>query len=64
MALCASCGLQVSGDIALCPHHHCGDLGDWAAANRVLCDFFHRKKAPTRLSCAERDDGNFWTPGG
>src|SRR5207247_5228590 len=59
MSLCASCGLQLSGDAALCPHHHCVYGDDWAVANRIMCDFFHRGKIPPRLTQMERDD-EFW----
>lgn len=59
MSLCASCGLQLSGDAALCPHHHCVYGDDWAVANRIMCDFFHRKKVPPRLAQLDRDD-DFW----
>jgi hypothetical protein len=59
MSLCASCGLQLSGDAALCPHHHCVYGDDWAVANRIMCDFFHRKKVPPRLAQHDRDD-DFW----
>ena len=59
MSLCASCGLQLSGDAGLCPHHHCVYGDDWAVANRIMCDFFHRKKVPPRLAQTERDD-DFW----
>jgi hypothetical protein len=59
MSLCASCGLQLSGDAALCPHHHCVYGDDWAVANRIMCDFFHRKKVPPRLAQSDRDD-DFW----
>jgi hypothetical protein len=59
MSLCASCGLQLSGEAALCPHHHCVYGDDWAVANRIMCDFFHRKKVPPRLAQQERDD-DFW----
>lgn len=59
MSLCASCGLQLSGDAALCPHHHCVYGDDWAVANRIMCDFFHRKKVPPRLAQPDRDD-DFW----
>jgi hypothetical protein len=59
MSLCASCGLQLTGDAGLCPHHHCVYGDDWAVANRIMCDFFHRKKVPPRLSQSERDD-DFW----
>jgi hypothetical protein len=59
MSLCASCGLQVSGDAALCPHHHCVDGDDWAVATRIMGDCFHRKTVPPRLAQADRDD-DFW----
>jgi len=59
MSLCASCGLQLSGDASLCPHHHCVYGDDWAVANRIMCDFFHRGKIPPRLTQTERDD-EFW----
>jgi hypothetical protein len=59
MSLCASCGLQLTGDAGLCPHHHCVYGDDWAVANRIMCDFFHRKKVPPRLSQSDRDD-DFW----
>jgi hypothetical protein len=59
MSLCASCGLQLTGDAALCPHHHCVYGDDWAVANRIMCDFFHRGKLPPRLAQTERDD-EFW----
>jgi hypothetical protein len=59
MSLCASCGLQLSGDAGLCPHHHCVYGDDWAVANRIMCDFFHRGKVPSRLAQSDRDD-DFW----
>jgi hypothetical protein len=59
MSLCASCGLQLSGEAGLCPHHHCVYGDDWAVANRIMCDFFHRQKVPPRLGQTERDD-DFW----
>ena len=59
MSLCASCGLQLSGDAGLCPHHHCVYGDDWAVANRIMCDFFHRRKVPRRLAQTDRDD-DFW----
>jgi hypothetical protein len=33
---------------------------DWAEANRIMCDFFHRGKLPARLAQKERDD-DFWS---
>jgi hypothetical protein len=59
MSLCASCGLQLAGDATLCPHHHCVYGDDWAVANRIMCDFFHRRKVPPRLAQHDRDD-DFW----
>jgi hypothetical protein len=59
VSLCASCGLQLTGDASLCPHHHCVYGDDWAVANRIMCDFFHRGKIPPRLAQTERDD-EFW----
>lgn len=59
MSLCASCGLQLSGDTGLCPHHHCVYGDDWAKGNKIMCDFIHRKKVPPRLPKEERDD-DFW----
>lgn len=60
MSLCASCGLQLSGDARLCPHHHMGYGDDWAKANRIICDGLHRGQWPKRLSLKERDD-DFWS---
>lgn len=54
MSLCASCGLQ--SEAGLCPHHHCVYGDDWARANRIQYDFFHRGKVPARLDVADRDD--------
>lgn len=57
MSLCASCGLQLSGNAELCPHHHCVYGDNWAEINRIMCDFFHREIAPPRLSKEERNEG-------
>jgi len=56
MTLCASCGLQLAGEFALCPHHHCVYGDNWAIGNRIMCDFFHRGVVPKRLLQADRDD--------
>ena len=55
MSVCVSCGLQLLGDTELCSHHQCVHGADWAVGNRIMCDFFHRKKVPPRLTAAERD---------
>jgi hypothetical protein len=62
MSLCSACGLPLADDGALCPHHHCVYGDDWAAANRIMCDFFHRGKVPPRLTRTERED-EFWHAG-
>ncbi len=59
MSFCASCGLQLSGDTALCPHHYFAYGDDWARANRIMCDFFHRRILLPRLAKKDRDD-DFW----
>jgi hypothetical protein len=57
VSLCASCGLNISDDVGLCPHHHVAYGGeDWAVANRIMCDFLHRQRVPPRLTEAERYD--------
>lgn len=56
MALCASCGLQLSGDVALCPHHHCVYSDDWAVSNRLICNWLHRGEALPRLPERERNE--------
>jgi hypothetical protein len=40
----------------LCPHHHVVYGDDGAAANRIMCDFFHRGKLAPRLTEQERND--------
>lgn len=59
MSVCAACGLHLASDDALCPHHHCLYGDDWAVANRIQCDFFHRGKVPVRLNETDRAD-DFW----
>ncbi len=48
MSLCAACALQLSDDMALCPHHHGLSGDDWATTNRLMCDFVHRGRIPPR----------------
>jgi len=58
--LCAACGLDTLHDGELCAHHHgAGGGHEWAVANRIMCDFFHRRMAPQRLTEAERADDGF-----
>jgi hypothetical protein len=42
--------------VGLCPHHHGHGDHEWAVGNRIMCDFFHRRRVPRRLPKAERDD--------
>jgi hypothetical protein len=60
MSVCAFCGLDVSGDAALCMHHHDLYGDDWGAQNRIICDFIHRGRAPPRLPAGQRDDDMGW----
>lgn len=59
MSLCAQCGLQLS-EGELCGFHPISYGEDWAAMNRIMCDFFHRGKEPDRLPVEVRTD--FWDP--
>lgn len=58
MSLCVVCVQSSPGAGSLCPYHVSSEQ-DWAVANRIMCDFFHRKKIPPRLPQTERDD-DFW----
>ena len=56
MSLCASCGLELAIGAMLCPHHPLVLGDEWAAANRIWCDFIHRRKDPARLEPPEQFD--------
>jgi hypothetical protein len=57
VSLCALCGISLTGDLALCPHHHGGeDQEHWADGNRIMCDFLHRGLIPPRLTPQDRGD--------
>lgn len=62
MSACASCGLQMANGSELCRHHVPDEVG-WAEANRIMCDFFHRKMPPRRLAPDRRAD-EFWSHAG
>lgn len=49
MARCANCTLQLLDDRELCPHHHIVYGDNWAAVNRIMCDFLHRRVDPKRV---------------
>jgi hypothetical protein len=58
MSVCALCGLEIVDLSGLCRHHVVrGD--NWAESNRIMCDFFHRRKIPARLATDARGD-EFW----
>lgn len=42
MTLCAYCGAEAFRADPLCPHHTWTPADDWAAGNRIMCDFIHR----------------------
>jgi len=46
MTLCAYCGVQTTRTDAVCAHHACAFVDDWAIGNRVMCDFIHRGIVP------------------
>lgn len=48
-SLCSLCGLWLSSQAGLCPHHHHIYGKDWSNTNRIMCDFFHRKLISTRV---------------
>ena len=55
MNLCASCGLELVAGF-LCPHHAAMYGDGWAAENRLMCDFIHRKRPLPRLPESERNE--------
>ena len=56
LSMCAACGQQLRDATGLCPHHVFVADTDWAAVNRIMCDFFHRQKPWERLPFTERID--------
>lgn len=56
MSFCALCGLTLTGDEALCPHHVWIYENEWATSNRMWCAFFHRGVALPR----PEHDGDPW----
>ena len=59
MSLCVACGLALAGDADFCPHHQTGYPEDWAVANRIMCDFVHRKWIPPSPPPGLHE-GDFW----
>jgi hypothetical protein len=42
MSLCVICGYSTLTDGDVCSHHTASFADDWAAGNRLMCDFLHR----------------------
>ena len=59
MSVCVQCGAGLVGDEALCSYHASAYGSDWAVANRIQCDFFHRGVEMPRIPEQERAD-DFW----
>ena len=57
MSVCALCGLWLLDESGLCAYHHVSDGDDWAASNRVMCDFIHRKRIAPQRTFDGRSDG-------
>jgi hypothetical protein len=54
MSLCVVCAQPTLGDTDVCVLHLCGQGDDWAAGNRIMCDFLHR--GVLRPASSERAD--------
>ena len=52
LMLCAACGLSLPGDVALCPHHGAEMDSNWAKANKIWNDYFHRGVPIVRVADA------------
>ncbi len=42
MSLCVICGYSTLTADDVCAHHTASFADDWAAGNRLMCDFLHR----------------------
>lgn len=60
MSLCASCGQPLSGDAALCPHHHCVYGDDWHEANRIVNHLYMRGDYMEGTWRREQAEKRFW----
>ena len=52
---CVLCGAENADEAFLCRHHTVGDQ-DWAAVNRLFCDFVHRGIPPVYPVMAEAEE--------
>jgi hypothetical protein len=54
VSLCAQCGEHTFGSAGLCTYHDSGHGDNWAAGNRIMCDFLRRgivsSRRPDRLA--------------
>ena len=56
MTRCACCGILLVGSASLCAHHEAhAPGGDWALANRLMCDLLHRGIGRAHANAVERD---------
>jgi hypothetical protein len=55
---CPHCGLGLSSE-GVCSYHLVAESEQWAAGNRVWCDFFHRGVVPARVRWQDQQD-EFW----
>jgi hypothetical protein len=54
MAVCVQCAQPVIGPGEFCAYHTFSQGDDWAAGNRIMCDFLHRGiVAPTPPELAD-----------
>ena len=59
MSVCSACGSAgIVNDIDLCAYHSRPDAEDWAAGNRIMCNFLHRGIIPKRIDEKLRWEGD------
>jgi hypothetical protein len=54
MSVCVLCAQPTFGHDGACAFHFYSQGEDWAAGNRLMCDFVHRGLVPS--AAIERDD--------
>jgi hypothetical protein len=54
MSRCGLCGQETGSSSEICDYHLSLPADDWAAGNRIMCDFVHRGIVPP--SPRERTD--------
>lgn len=58
--MCPVCGLPVYGGGRICAHHPDTYGPNWAAGNKIMCDFFHRGVVPPRVADGTDDEQAIW----